>query len=191
MARTQKTVQPPRAFVLACATTDQGQFYNYAVQSLTLKQARNLLSLRKLWRDVHKKQQQLYGIDIFDYLVEYGPAIAGAEDVETRTDGACRAAWQRLVLANGAPFPDNARIFSGTQYPTCADSLTLTGDGIIWSASPKHSEGRFETPVLLWKQLEAVARGRNPFDTVEMQPEDLIVPEEEHGAQTPAPQDPV
>ena len=28
MARTQKTVQPPRAFVLACATTDQGQFYN-------------------------------------------------------------------------------------------------------------------------------------------------------------------
>lgn len=133
---------------LICRTTADSYFYGFTWLELTPEVARRLLSYRTFFEQVRGHDGRLYCLEFFDNTVAYGKGFTSAaiEDVGS-------GCWQEV--------PGDPGLLAG--WPTCAETLKVTDSGVLWSASPKHSDGSFETEEIAWDDLDAAARGEHPF----------------------------
>lgn len=152
MTRKVHSKSDPEPIRLICHTTaGNSDFnsldeYNYATISISRGLAKHLLKFRAEWQRLRKLDDVLYCIELFDYKCLYGAASP-------------------LGLRPGK---DDDRWYHCAEDPqldsdmssTAADTVKITEDGVIWSASPKHGEGYFETPCLKWLDLEHLSRGK-------------------------------
>lgn len=146
MTTTDETPEAESGIWLVCKTTDLTDMFGRAVMGITPTQAKGLLNYREHWRRVHAFDNTLYCLEFFDSRVEYGEKV----NVKLPEDSAWRQAAEEPELDN-------------TLSRTSAECMMVTGTGILWSASAKHSDDYFETPEISWDDLLAISQGKPAF----------------------------
>lgn len=127
----------PTSIYLVCQTTEPGL---YAVLHLTVVLAQTLLGYRPHFDGIKKDDDQIYCIEYFDWTLLYVDDLLDVDTSEVDFEQEC---W---FLHDGEP----------RTYPAVVSVSTVKvlDNGILWSASPKHTDGYVETPVLTWESLE-------------------------------------
>ena len=122
---------------------------DYVILELTPELAQKLLKYREVLEAAKKIDDNLLCVEYFNYLATFG-----VSNFEIGDD------WVR-VPNEDAVIED--KDFGGVEAPT----MKINDGGIIWAASPKNGNGEIiESEELDWVQIEAVARGEDPFDEV-------------------------
>ena len=143
---------------LICRTTADSGFYGFAWLNLTPELAQQLPSYRPVFAQVRSHNDRLYCLEFFDHAVDYGGDFKDAKAAAGRD---FEEGWWEVAGDPG--------LTGG--WPTCAETMKVTDDGILWAAAPKHGGDYFETRLLTWEDLEAAARGEHPFG---LQEEDRV-----------------
>lgn len=138
---------------LLCKTTDSSDGgYNYATVDIDVERVKELLTMRPIWDQTQKLLPSLYCLEIFDATPEFYESV----DLDNLSED------DQYRVENGEfiEVPTIGEAFVpvyGEQHSTCVETLRITKDGVLWSASPKYGEGSFETLELSWKRLEEIA----------------------------------
>jgi hypothetical protein len=135
--------------ILITTTSADADAWGVAELRIDAPLARRLLDFRAHYAAVKKFDERLYALEFFDGSVRYGDRFENIhEDLEAGfwTDGGARPGLAKRRKAR-----------------TAAETMKITDQGILWSASDKHAGGEFETPELAWTDIEALAREENPF----------------------------
>ena len=138
---------------LICRTSSDNDYYQCAKLDLGQELARNLLTYRSLAKKAQTFDSQFYCVEFFSYDVVYGECFGTVGHFEP---------GQWLSVSQDPQLDDG-------WSKVAAPAMRVTKDGILWSASPKHSSGYFETEEIPWDDLEAVVRGEDPFPSAEDQ----------------------
>ncbi len=135
---------------LVCQTTDDTGGCEFATVEMRPEVARELLRYRPLYQQVAAHDASLYCLEFFDGRAVYGSGFdsIGGTDITGSADWYTSQSDPGLNEVTGV----------------AAATLKVTGQGLLWSASPRHGDGYFETPELTWGQLESLAEGGAPFD---------------------------
>jgi len=150
---------------LFCGTSDSNSYCDYALVEVTPEQARKLIDTYKpLYEHVNNVDSTLYRLEFFDGT----PTWANATNAAVYGVDFDNTEWYAAGEGVTAGHNDADR-----DPRTAASCMSVTNDGILWSASPKNSDGHFETPELSWEDLEKIAAGENPFKTIEVDPEPM------------------
>jgi hypothetical protein len=145
--------------LLVCQTSSSIGVYDYAALVISPATARAFIDkYRPAWHAIEKIDPSLYCLEFFDGRVTWGAmsrdvAVAALSDGEDWIEVETPGDVDTVVLEEGS---------------VAAECMMVTKDGILWSASPKHSDGYFETKEISWEELEAIAGGKHPFDVVEV-----------------------
>jgi hypothetical protein len=99
-----------------------------------------------------KGNPELYCLEYFDWRVQYGRTLKN-DVLNESLDHEWKQSDQEYPKLNE---------WNKVSAPT----LKVTQDGCLWAAYPKHGTQEFETPRITWGEIEAVARGENPFATL-------------------------
>jgi hypothetical protein len=137
--------------ILVCLTTDRGDDFRYALLNLRPMLATSLLRYRSVYERVNDFDSSLYALEFFDNEVDYGSGLVEYDDEDL--EGLGEDGWRYI---------GKDTIIVG-ELLTAVETIKIVNTGVLWSASPKHGEGYFETPEISWEALEEVAAGRNPF----------------------------
>ncbi len=135
---------------LVCQTTDDIGGYEFAAVEMTPEVARELLRYRPLYQEVAAHDASLYCLKFFDGRAADGSGF----DHISGTDLTGSSGW---YASRSDPGLDEGS-------DVAAATLKVAGQGLLWSASPRHDNGYFETPELTWGQLESLSEGGAPFD---------------------------
>lgn len=140
-------------FVFAKTTSDDG--YTYFQRTITQAEAKswlaNYLPLVKRGQEI---DNSFYGVEFFDSPpgMRFGGGLSDDyEDSEFDSDKFY------VVLHNDVV----------QESQVSAACIRFTKDGVSWSASPKNSEGYFETPELTWEDVTYITDGENPLPELE------------------------
>jgi hypothetical protein len=113
--------------------------------------AESLLRYRSVYERVNDFDSSLYALEFFDTEIDYGSSLVEYDDEDL--EGLGEEGWR---------YVGKDTIIVGESV-TAVETIKVVDTGVLWSASPKHGEGYFETPEISWEELEEVAAGRNPF----------------------------
>jgi hypothetical protein len=133
---------------IACNTSGEEGSPHFALIELTPEIAAELLKYRSVVEQARKFSDRLHCVEYFESRVTWGDTNLDIGD-----------AWVRV--------PSENAVHGGDEHRVCAETIKITSTGVLWSASPKHSNGYFETEELAWDDIDAVAAGNNPFKLVE------------------------
>lgn len=142
---------------LFCGTSDSRGYCEWASTEITPAQARKLIDTYRPLFDHAKTVNSLL------YCLEFYDSINWANTTNADTDRADfdNTQWYAVGDKVEVGSDDDLR-----NPRVAAETMKVTSGGILWSASPKHSDGYFETPELSWDDLEQITLGKNPFTTI-------------------------
>jgi len=142
----------------------------YAIVTLTVESAIAMLRMRSLWQmcAMHMgKDFALYGIECWDYQVEYFCKITQPGYADEPPSVVSEGVW--CVAGRGiAGQPADDTMFGTDVFNAEACRMQIRDQGITWTGYVKYVDNcpEFSMPELTWSDLEAIARGDKPQLTV-------------------------
>ena len=146
---------------IACCTTDDSGEFSVAWFALIPEFALELVTdYRKAYKRVKRLNEQLYCLEFFMGLGEYGCRLT--------KNGAM------LHLESGGWYDGTDAVMSPGEFRarTACHTMKITSTGVLFSAHAKHGSGEFETEEISWEDLGEIAKGGMPFDAPEGANED-------------------
>lgn len=147
----------PFAVRLVCPVTGCEDHPSHATVEISSKLAGVLLTLRDVWSDLNKKYLKKAGNLV--YLEFFVSDIRWGRFGDFYSDD---TVWQLV--------PDELPKDIGFEFQ-CDFNIDLvtrkiTDTGVLWEASFRHAGGYFETPEVVWSDLELIKRGHSPNMTI-------------------------
>jgi len=145
-----------KVHVLVCVTTANDRGPNYAGIAINKSSASELMQYRDLTVPLIAHDDSFYCIEFFDSSsIRWNDRLID-EDLEDSLDSSSE--WLRVEQLD-----DIDQLFDkANSLRLAAETAKITRDGVLWSASPKHSDGYFETQELSWYVIEQIAKGNGP-----------------------------
>jgi hypothetical protein len=138
----------PHGILVGCTTTDSTGYFDYAFIELDEKLAKYLLGLKDLFDYALTKDSSLYCVECFDGAATW----CDSAQVELPDQK-----WHQI---NGSDL-----WMEESDNKVTAETIKATNGGVLWSASPKYSDGYFETRELSWDLIQRFANGEKDLFT--------------------------